>query len=332
MQRRMNKYGALLFAGVLAMSGCSGDDGANGVDGTDGMSAVSGELKLVIDGVATTADTSTVTFTVYPAAAACPGGACNDTLSNMTQKTFYASDYDPATKTFPTARFVQFNGGIKFKGIVDGGKGAQYTAVTKAGVTPSFVPEASQHAMVYGYIADATVLPAPATGHYSLPDNVASASKVYGTVDYTSAANVSGCEKCHGAPYSKHGYRQARVAGLTDFVACKACHTDQRVGSDSDWQMLRRRSRRATPPGPTGGDVDADRADDEVRLHGERHERHAHVARDGVRLPAVDGELRDLPRGQARPSSPTPTSRSTTCKSCHPVTGTGGPTRSARPR
>ena len=217
MQRRMNKYGALLFAGVLAMSGCSGDDGANGVDGTDGMSAVSGELKLVIDGVATTADTSTVTFTVYPAAAACPGGACNDTLSNMTQKTFYASDYDPATKTFPTARFVQFNGGIKFKGIVDGGKGAQYTAVTKAGVTPSFVPEASQHAMVYGYIADATVLPAPATGHYSFPDNVASASKVYGTVDYTSAANVSGCEKCHGAPYSKHGYRQAtrrRPAGL----------------------------------------------------------------------------------------------------------------------
>ena len=305
MQRRMNKYGALLFAGVLALSGCSGDDGANGVDGTDGMSAVSGELKLVIDGVATTADTSTVTFTVYPAAAACPGGACNDTLSNMTQKTFYASDYDPATKTFPTARFVQFNGGIKFKGIVDGGKGAQYTAVTKAGVTPSFVPEASQHAMVYGYIADATVLPAPATGHYSFPDNVASASKVYGTVDYTSAANVSGCEKCHGAPYSKHGYRQARVAGLPDFAACKACHTDQRVGSDQDWQKIVDDPAGVRANGVTTADKTTYAYT--ANVMNDTHMSHAME----FAYPAVDGELRDLPRGQARRrSSPTPTSRS----------------------
>jgi OmcA/MtrC family decaheme c-type cytochrome len=256
MQRRMNKFGALLFAGMLALAGCQGEKGANGTDGTDGtngtngtngtdgtngqdgqdgMSAVGGELKLVIDGVATANGTATLTFTVYPAAAVCPGGTCNDTLSNLTQKTFYATEYDSATKTFGGAnadRSFSF-GGIHFKGITADGKGAQYTA-TKASAT--FAPESSASAMVYGYIADALVL--PSKGSYRFPDNVASASKVYGSIAYASAANVTGCENCHVAPYSKHGYRQAAVAGLPDFASCKACHYDARNGGHQAWQLL----------------------------------------------------------------------------------------------
>ena len=30
----------------------------------------------------------------------------------------------------------------------------------------------------------------------------------------------------------------AEVPGLNDFVGCKACHTDQRVGSDHIWQQI----------------------------------------------------------------------------------------------
>jgi OmcA/MtrC family decaheme c-type cytochrome len=247
-------FGALTLAGALALTGCQGDSGAKGdpgergepgdtgepgepgQDGNDGMNGVGGELKLVIDGVATTitagVTTAKLTFTVYPAAAVCPGSACNDNLSNLKQKVFYASEYDATTNTFPTARSFSFSG-IHFKGLVDGGKGAQYTA-TRANA--AFTVETSQSGMVYGYIGNSLVL--PAKGHYQLLDDVSSASKVYGTIAYSSNANVSGCETCHVAPYSKHGYRQASVEGLPDMASCKACHTDQRVGTDQIFQML----------------------------------------------------------------------------------------------
>ncbi|WP_242342167.1 multiheme c-type cytochrome [Anaeromyxobacter terrae] len=327
MQRRMNKFGALLFAGVLALAGCQGEKGANGANGTDGtdgtngndgMSAVTGKLKLVIDGVATTATTSTLTFTVYPAAAACPGGACDDTLSNMTQKTFYASEYDAATKTFSTDHTFQFNGGIHFKGIVDGGKGAQYTAVSKTGVNPSFVPETSQSAMIYGYIADATVLQAPTTGHYAFPDNVASAAKVYGAIDYTSSANVSGCEKCHGAPYSKHGYRQARVAGLPDFASCKACHTGKRVGSDQDWQKI--------ADDPAGYKADGITTADKTtyaytaNVMNDTHMSHAME----FNFPQSMANCVTCHEGKLDVVLADANFKISTCKSCHPVNGKGG--------
>jgi hypothetical protein len=238
---------------VVAVAGCSGSDGkngaagangANGVDGTNGTNGtngVAGKLALKIDGVVTTTTngvaTSTLTFTISPAAVVCPGGTCNDTLSILGQKTFYATEYN-ATNGFDTSKDFSF-GGIHFKGITADGNGAQYTATATASPTKFvFAVESSASAFVYGYVATTAVVPAPSTGHYYLPGSVASAAKVYGTVAYTSTANVSGCEGCHGAPYSKHGYRQAKVAGLNDFVSCKACHTDQRAGSDADWYVI----------------------------------------------------------------------------------------------
>jgi OmcA/MtrC family decaheme c-type cytochrome len=59
-------------------------------------------------------------------------------------------------------------------------------------------------------------------------------------VDYTSAANVTGCEKCHSTPFLKHGYIYGRVNGdaATDFYTCKTCHLDNGNGSHVEWQLL----------------------------------------------------------------------------------------------
>ena len=60
-------------------------------------------------------------------------------------------------------------------------------------------------------------------------------------VDYQSAANVAGCEKCHTKPFLKHAYIYGAVdvAGTTkEFWTCKACHYDTRAGHDQAWQQM----------------------------------------------------------------------------------------------
>lgn len=64
-----------------------------------------------------------------------------------------------------------------------------------------------------------------------------------GTVNYSSAANVAGCENCHTQPFLKHAYIYGKVtdnAGTpTEFYVCKTCHSDQRNGGHQDWQILK---------------------------------------------------------------------------------------------
>ncbi len=59
-------------------------------------------------------------------------------------------------------------------------------------------------------------------------------------VDYVSAANNDGCERCHSVPYLKHGYIYAQVDGdaTNDFYTCKACHLDNGEGGHYEWQLL----------------------------------------------------------------------------------------------
>ncbi|MDZ4230900.1 MAG: hypothetical protein U1B77_03685, partial [Dehalococcoidales bacterium] len=59
-------------------------------------------------------------------------------------------------------------------------------------------------------------------------------------VDYVSAANVAGCEKCHTVPYLKHSYIYGQVNhdAATDFYTCKACHLDNGEGGHFEWQLL----------------------------------------------------------------------------------------------
>jgi OmcA/MtrC family decaheme c-type cytochrome len=61
-----------------------------------------------------------------------------------------------------------------------------------------------------------------------------------GGVDYVSAANNAGCEKCHTTPYLKHGYIYGEVGGdpATDFYTCKACHLDNGEGGHFEWQLM----------------------------------------------------------------------------------------------
>ena len=136
MQTVVKRFGwGVIFAGLL-LSGCTGDDGTNGTNGTDGTdgtdgtngnngnngtNGVTGNFRLVIDSVVTETDLSksTLTFTVYPAANVCPGGVCDDALANgkvVGTKTFYASEYNTAAKTFDTAKDFSF-GAVKFKGL-----------------------------------------------------------------------------------------------------------------------------------------------------------------------------------------------------------------------
>jgi OmcA/MtrC family decaheme c-type cytochrome len=57
--------------------------------------------------------------------------------------------------------------------------------------------------------------------------------------DYVSAANDSGCEKCHSDPYLKHGniYGEVDNNAATDFYTCKACHLDNGEGGHLEWQI-----------------------------------------------------------------------------------------------
>jgi len=151
-------------------------------------------------------------------------------LPSLKQKTFYAVQYDSATRQFINSK--SFSASTATPTETPG----QYT-VTTTGL--AFAPEAS-NADVYMYIAkDQLMVESVGRGHYALFDNMLNVGRTFGDADtYVSAANVSGCEKCHGKPYAKHGYRMAQVGGLPDFEACKNCHFDTRNGNHQDWQIL----------------------------------------------------------------------------------------------
>lgn len=112
-----------------------------------------------------------------------------------------------------------------------------------------YAPEAS-NAMVYGYIARGPLWEHEGVtdegygSHVHLYDDVSNAAMAFGTAAvadasaYESPANVEGCQKCHGTPYLKHGYRAAEVTGIPDFAACKSCHYDDRNGGHADWQYM----------------------------------------------------------------------------------------------
>ena len=181
-------------------------------------------FAVTIDSVVSVADgagafNTTMTFTIMKDGAPYIDV---DGLPSLDQQRYYAVAYDNATRMFDNSR--------SFSNPVALGNG-QYS-VKATGIT--YAPELS-NAEVYIYIADGIL----DTEGMSLYDNVSNAGKAFGDVaTYESAANVSGCEKCHGTPYMKHGYRAAEVAGLPDFAACKSCHYDTKIGGHEDWQIL----------------------------------------------------------------------------------------------
>ncbi len=152
-----------------------------------------------------------------------------DGLASLDQHSFYVQGYDSATRSFPGSMNKSFS--YTSATVVSPG----VYKLTATGL--SYAPENS-NAFGYGYIAKDR-LDTEIAGHYALYANMASAGVSFGNADeYESYANVEGCQKCHGTPYRKHGYREAVVAGLPTFAACKACHYDDRNGGHPDWQQI----------------------------------------------------------------------------------------------
>jgi OmcA/MtrC family decaheme c-type cytochrome len=198
-------------------------------------------LRAVTSGWTSTPVTSngTTTYTVSATVTVTQNGLPVD-LALLKQKTFYVVQYDQVTKTFTTANTFSLSA------TQPGSTGV--LTITKAGVAyDPLAAAAGKTTFFYGYVATGTPVVAP-VGHYNLyPDVYNFAALLTNgtglTTDasaYASTANLAACEGCHGAPYRKHGYRMAQTSGTAtpDFVACKACHTDQRTGSDAGWQLL----------------------------------------------------------------------------------------------
>ncbi|MCP4455694.1 MAG: hypothetical protein GY809_29900 [Planctomycetes bacterium] len=180
-------------------------------------------LNLTIDGVSSVDNgdgtfTSTLTFSVEQ------DGIPYLNETNLEQLRFGWSNYYGSAGKFP-------KGGYFNDAIAKTGTPGQFTATENS---VPFAPELT-NGQVYGYVADGLL----DTEGMKLYGDVANAGLAFGDgASYESAANVSGCEKCHGVPYMKHGYRAAAVDGLADFAACKICHYDTRNGGHGDWQML----------------------------------------------------------------------------------------------
>jgi OmcA/MtrC family decaheme c-type cytochrome len=163
-------------------------------------------------------------------------------LPEMDQKRFIFMQYFTATGTYGPKNCY-------LAGYVPTATPGEYVASGAACEFVGVFPLTDYH--IYGYLAEGALFSheggsseLPEGSHVHLYDNVANEAVAFGAADaghvdaYESAANVAGCEKCHGIPYMKHGYRAAEVAPLPDFAACKSCHYDTRNGGHTDWQYM----------------------------------------------------------------------------------------------
>jgi hypothetical protein len=297
-------------------------------DGSKLVMTFNSVTSVLVPGVPPAADTYTVTLNFNIAYDGAPYLDANG-LPGLDQKTFYAVQYDSATrryinsKSFATANVVANGGG-------------SYT-VTQTGFT--YAPELT-NSQVYGYIADGALLvhagdtdqsELPPGTHVHLYDDVSNTALAFGTAlvsdpaSYRSYANVAGCEKCHGSPYLKHGYRGPTVAGvLPDFASCKSCHYDTRAGGSGgkEWQQM------VDDPAAwaAGAAYPAD-YNYTANIMNDVHMAHAmefpYPMTMANCVTCHEGSLTQILETSqlAGVASPTNKFNGTTCKSCHPVTG-----------
>lgn len=209
---------------------------------------VSGSMALVSDGV----DTTTLTFKMTKNGAAFDCRKSTAAPADFSIGSYWAS-YDVATKTFPDdLSLVPTNlVATTAKPNVDGAK--NWDAVTNVCTFTKKSTAAADKAIVVKIAA------VGATGIVQIygTDEILSTDSAkhlvggkypfagvlkVGTVDYNSAANVSGCESCHTTPFLKHTYIYGTVAdnttgAPTQFYTCKGCHFDTKVGGHVAWQI-----------------------------------------------------------------------------------------------
>jgi OmcA/MtrC family decaheme c-type cytochrome len=193
-------------------------------------------------GDVSSSDNGDGTFTVTVEFTVTKGGAPLNSpgLAALDQVRFYAVQYFPDEGEYLNSCSMSI-------ADVDPANGVYSATDTDC----PYAPEATD-AHVYGYIADeplvqhegGTGAEIPEGSHVHLYDNAANTAAAFGAAaasdgsSYVSAANVAGCERCHGTPYYKHGYRAAQVDTIPDFAACKSCHFDDREGGHVAWQWM----------------------------------------------------------------------------------------------
>ncbi|HET7753599.1 MAG TPA: hypothetical protein VFK85_06795 [Anaeromyxobacteraceae bacterium] len=335
--------GAAGAQGPAGPAGSDGTDGTNGTNGTNGKdltaaakpescstchSGVGAEHQAIYNRyVDPTKLTATIDEVTSTANAGADAGTYNVVVkftlkkngvvltdadyAALGQKRFSGTKFVAKTATTPanfdTATSMSFG-----TPTFDATAGQFTVAAAKA----KFDPTATD-SFLYFYFADAPII--PSSGHYFLPENTVSVAKVFGTIEYVSAANVSACEACHGKEYAKHGYRQAKVAGLPDMVACKACHTDQRVGSDHEWQVLADNPLQFATTGVTA----SDRATKYAYVATVMNDTHMSHAMEFA-YPQSMANCVTCHKDKLGDILTDANFNITTCKSCHPVTGVGG--------
>ena len=226
-----------------------------------------------------------------------------DGLPSLDQKRFYVNGYDSATDTYPGAKNIAL-----VSGTVAGQPGVYEVTAQEC-----FAPEDGA-TQAYAYIAQGPIHTEPA-GHVHLYSNVASAGMIFGTVPaYESLANAEGCTNCHGAPYAKHGYREAVVSNLGDFAACMACHYSDRTGSHQDWQQM------VDDPVAWGNGDDADipAYAYTANVMNDTHMSHAME----FPYPQSMGNCVTCHEGKIAVVTDGANFTAVTCKSCHPVQST----------
>jgi OmcA/MtrC family decaheme c-type cytochrome len=167
--------------------------------------------------------------------------AYSDTIASSIvtfQMTKFGNDFDCLDADSLGIYFSSYNGTSFDVGRQD----LKGTVTYSGGVCTSTVAGADltdEDGIIVVYGRDETVSSVPGTRVQQAKYPFAGLLKL-GTVEYVSAANNDGCEKCHTVPFLKHGYIYGQVDGdsATDFYTCKACHLDEGTGGHFIWQLL----------------------------------------------------------------------------------------------
>ncbi len=255
---------------IFSLSGCSGSDGAPGPAGTvdPGLVGPAVEFAAIkpesceachssagsdhqafydqlnkIDAAgiqvsnityAYAAGTTTVTFKMTKAV---PYAGANFDCREADALSIYWSPFDGATFPKDTTPGLS-EGRTPLKGTLTYNSTTGVCTSTYSTIDLGDKSASNGTITVYGYDEKVASVPGGRVTAGKYP--FASVQKL-NTVNYTSAANVAGCEKCHPIPYGKHGniLGATKVAGgaATEFYTCKPCHKDNGQGGHFEWPL-----------------------------------------------------------------------------------------------
>ncbi len=358
--KKMNRWiylsVALLVLAAFTMVGCSGDDGTAGIAGAPGAPGA----PATVDQIGTVVDARLASTTQAIAAAqpescsVCHAGAGDKHQASYNElyqdgvikvtNLAYAYAAGTATLTFQMKK-----AGVNFDCTQADSLGSYYAAYdgtgfpsdlslmgtktydattnvctstktfTAAGDIAAAAGISASNGIIQLYGVD-EVLYKNSVKHISSGKYPFAAILKLGTVNYTSAANVSGCEKCHTKPYLKHTYIYGAVNGTDDFYTCKGCHYDNRTGGHTAWQLLVDDVAAYAAQNGVPTAAQKTKYAYKAKLMNDVHMSHAME----FGYPQSMANCATCHAGKLAATTTDANFNLETCKSCHPVTGVGG--------